>query len=213
MAKKNLFKQLRDGIKKSVKGIVKVGGKIYEAEAMVVLAPFKKTMMKQLDKRGIKHGKKMKDVARLFLKHVIKGKHNYENYVGDLKHFEDYEALETLENLDAIEMVNVPDPAFINNLDNLGEEEATNVAKDIINAVLDFFKTVLKKKQSGKPVSDEENEMAKDAEKGAENADKAIEKEQSKEEGKGGFAMDMKFIYIIVAIVLAYFIFMRKKSS
>jgi len=202
--KKGLFKKIWNGIKDSARGIAKIGGKIYEAETYVVLAPFKGAMKKQLDKAGIKHGNKMKNIAPLFFKHIIKGKKNYENYVGDLKHYENYEALENLDALDALEMVNVPDVAFVNHLDSLGEEEAVETAKNIISVVFDFFKNLLQKKLDKKPTTSDEDEMAKDAEKGAENADKLIEKEH-------GGKMDYKTIGIVAVVIIALFVFMRKK--
>jgi len=212
--KKNLFKRLMDDVKKAgqgiAKGLHKIGKNLVEMEEMVVLAPFKGAMKHQLDKKGIKHSNKLKDIAPKFVKHIVKGS-NFENYQGDLKHYEDYESLENLETLEQYERYwangEVP------NFDNLGEEEgaklATDVASSIINAVVDFFKTLLKKKKDGVPMTDAENKMADLAEKGAEKANELIQQEATK--SVGGFVMDNKIIIIIAVVVLGYFAFLRKK--
>ena len=65
--KKNLFKRLMDDVKKAgqgiAKGLHKIGKNLVEMEEMVVLAPFKGAMKHQLDKKGIKHSNKLKDIG------------------------------------------------------------------------------------------------------------------------------------------------------
>lgn len=196
---KKLWGEIKDVAKGVGKGIHKIGKNIVEVEQMVVLAPFKKAMKKQLDKKGIKHSNKLKDIAPKFLKHVVKGSH-FENYQGDLKHYEDYESLERLENIEDYNYYWAN--GEIANLDPATATQASEAAANIVQVILDFFKTILTKKKDNQPSTDAEKEMVEDAEKGAEKADELIHQEAT---GK------MNIMYIAVAVIIIAFLMFRKK--
>lgn len=209
--KKNLFKRLWEDVKRAGqgigKGLHKVGNAYIDISTFVVLAPFKKAMKKALDRKGIKYKNRLTDIAPKFVKHVVKDQKNYETYQGDLKHFEEYEALENLEFLDGYELY-WANGEVANLTDELAEEGAkvgTQVASSIIKAIVDFFKNLLKKKQSGQPMTDAENKMAELAEKGAAISDQVIREEMASRTGE--FVLDNKTLLMIAgAVIIIYFV-------
>lgn len=214
-----LFKKLWGEVKDLGKGIGrgfhKIGDAYVDVASFVVLAPFKPAMKKALDKKGIKHTNRLSDIAPKFVKNVVQSNKNYENYQGDLKHYEEYEALENLELLEQYELY------WANGeVANLLEGEAVavgaegakiggQVVSSIIKAVIDFFGNILRKKKEGKPLTDDEQKLAEIAEKGATVADDLIRAEATQRTGE--FVMDNRTILIIVAVILAYFVFIRRR--
>lgn len=210
-----LWGEVKDFGKGVGRGFHQIGQAYIDLGSMVVLAPFKPAMKKALDKKGIKYSNKMSDIATKFVKNVVKSNKNYENYQGDLKHYEEYEALENLEFLDQYELY------WANGeISNLLEGEAVAVGAEgakvggqivtsVIKAVIDFFKNILKKKKEGQPMTDDEQKLAEIAEKGAAVADDLIRAEATQRTGE--FVMDNKTILIIVGVILAYFVFIRRK--
>ena len=221
MAKKKtkagqLFKKLYDDIKNVGqgigRGIHKVGQKVVEIETFVVLAPFKSAMKAALKSRKIKHTNKLSDIAPKFVKHVVKGR-NFENYQGDLKHYENYEALENLETLEQYELYWAN--GEISNFDPVttgaaaeGGKISLQVVSSIVKAVVDFFKNILKKKKEGKELTEEEAKLAKIAEQGAAVSDQVIQDEIAA--NTGTWVMDNKTMLILAAVIVAYFLFRRK---
>lgn len=214
--KKGLFKKLFEGVKKGVHAVVKIGKKVVDTGAILVLAPFKKAMQHSLRSKGITPEKKMSKLAPQFVEHIIKSKH----YEGQLHHLECYEYLENLDDVNKLTSAEISKAFAQDHLDMLDQLDADNIdvaktagdtAKSInpvvgsvISAIINFFKSLKEKKQRGEKLSEAEEKALQLADEGAKQADELIEKEAKQK--VGGFIMDKKWILIIVGSLAVVFV-------
>lgn len=176
MAKGRLKAKVKKAISKAKDKAKSVGKKLSYAQ----LTPFKPVMVAALKKRGVSNvgiGTKMSTLVPLFHDVIIKGKTKL--------NFEDY----------------APKLAVTEHMEHVYAE----AADAIIGAVLDFIQNLKNKKDSGAPLSKEEEAILEGSEKVA---DAAVD--AGKDAAKNWFA-DLWYIWVAV-IAFLIFLAVRKKK-
>lgn len=128
--RKGLGKVLQKISDKSKKFLKDMGSNLKFAP----LVPFYPVMVTMLNKRGVKHGKKMEDVVEKFINNIVKKKKNFDDFgFGE----------EDVNELD-FNSYNVVPPELI---------------EGAVQIVIEFFKQLKKRKDAGEKLSTEEEGM------------------------------------------------------
>lgn len=143
-----------------------------------VLLPFKKLMITALKTKHIpvSPSDKIDRVAVLFNDHVINKKSAYD----------------------------AKDTEFLN--EEGSEHIYAEAAQQIIKIILEFIKKLKEKKDSGKQLTQDENQIVEEAQKVAD----TVDTEPSQKEG-GNWIKD-NWILLAIGSVVVYFLFIKKKS-
>lgn len=133
-------------VKKVGKVVKQIGHTVLKVGENIAFAPiaiFKPMMIKELDRRGIAHTDMLHDIAPKFAKHVTG--HHFEYFEEQMFSTGDLKINFSEKNSDGKHLVDV-------------------VASSIVKAIVEFFKNLKKKKESGTPMSESETKLLNDSE-------------------------------------------------
>jgi hypothetical protein len=165
------------------------------------LLPLKPTMVKRLKEQNITHDNTIHDVAIKFVKHIV-----------GASHFEEmkFETLYADEKSSGTSVANAAAGAAVG--------DYAGAAKNLITAIVNYFKKLKDKKTKNEPLSETE----KDSLKGSDDAANAIVSATDEDESKGNIVGNIQewimenktMVFLIVgASAAAYFIFKNKKAA
>lgn len=129
-----LFKKggLKNALKNIIHGVGQGLKKVGQAASFAVVLPFKDAMKHGLDAKGLSHSNKIEDISTKFFHSHVKGQ-------GFMDKYDEY---------------------FIpSHFDESRYNIVDEAASAIIGAIVDYFKNLKKKKDSGQPLTPDEEKM------------------------------------------------------